>query len=257
MSIGEPYATWVEQWLTARPEMRLVELYCRPARTPRARALGVLEHLLREAAFGMREPAISRAKLAWWVDELVSCAHGSARHPVTRELGEVVNAAGITALARAAAALSDATVVESTRDVAALVERYAAAAAGFASAHAAEAAAGSVLAACWLVDELRDFRRFAEPAYARVPLTLLARHGVTREALAGDADSRTQAIMRADLAAALVPMLAGPFGAGGVLAARVAAARTWADQLKRARANASLPAAPRLRLVYALWRARS
>jgi phytoene synthase len=257
VSAGDPYATWVEQWLTARPEMRLVELYCRPARTPRARALGVLEHLLREAAFGMREPAIARSKLAWWVDELVSCAGGGARHPVTRELGAVVDAPGVVALARATAALSDATVMESTPDVVALVERYATAAAGFASAHGADAAAGSALAACWLVDELRDFQRFAEPAHARVPLALLARHGITREALAGEADARAQAIVRADLVAALVPMLAAPSGANGVLAARLASARTWAGQLARARAIAVTPAAPRLRLVYALWRARS
>jgi phytoene synthase len=255
VSAGDPYATWVEQWLQARPEMRLVELYCRPARTPRARALGVLEYLLREAAFGMREPAIARSKLAWWVDELVACSRGAARHPVARELAAQVDAPAVGALARAASALVDACGAESTADVESLVARYAAAATGFATAHEADAGAGSALAACWLIDELREFRRFAEPAHARIPLALIARHRITREALAGEEDARAVARVRAELAAALVPMLAAPAGAGAVLAARLASARTWAGQLARAR-DAAVPAAPRLRLVYALWRAR-
>lgn len=257
MSAGDPYATWVEQWLDARPEMRLVELYCRPARTPRARALGVLEHLLREAAFGMREPAIARSKLGWWVDELVASARGGARHPVARELAAVVDAPGIGALARAVSDLVDACGVDSTPDVASLVARYAGAAAGFASAHGATEGAGPALAACWLVDELREFPRFAEPMHVRVPLALLARHGITRDALADAADARPMARVRADLAAALVPMLAVPDGAGAVLAARLACARAWADQLARVRDDVAAPPAPRLRLVYALWRARS
>ncbi len=257
MSAGDPYATWVEQWMAARPEMRLVELYCRPARTPRARALGVLEHLLREVAFGIREPAIARSKLAWWVDELVASARGAARHPVARELAAAVDAPGIGALARAVSDLVDACGVDSTPDVASLVARYAGAAAGFASAHGAAEGAGSSLAACWLADELREFRRFAEPVHARVPLALLARHGITRDALAGAADARLMAPVRADLAAALVPMLAVPDGAGAVLASRLACARTWAAHIARARDDPAVPTTPRLRLVYALWRARS
>lgn len=259
MSGADAYAAWLEQWRAARPESRLVELYCTRARARDARALGLVEHLLREAVFGVREPELARNKLAWWVDELAAAQGGGAGHPVARELAVATGAAGCQRVAQAAARLAAVCDGEAVPDVDALLARHRPAAEAFAACYGDEGA-GAELAAAWLIDELRDFRRFAEPRHARVPLVLLARAGQSREALVAPEQCAAGAQVARAIARALAAVL-GRRPPGGLLAARCAVARTWAAHLLRAHPDAAVAAgdvpAPRLRLVLALWRARS
>lgn len=80
------FASFERKWLDAQPEQALVAVFLRPADRERARAFGSLIHELEQTAFGVREPQVAAAKLAWWQQELVAASKGTARHPITRKI---------------------------------------------------------------------------------------------------------------------------------------------------------------------------
>ena len=46
----------------------------------------LLDHVVRHAALGAREPMLIQIRLAWWRDELGRLSEGTANHPVLRHL---------------------------------------------------------------------------------------------------------------------------------------------------------------------------
>lgn len=80
-------AHFVAKWHRREPEMALAEVFCPPAQRQRFRAWGALVHELREAAFELSDARVTAVKSQWWAEELVNLSQGRGRHPVSAELG--------------------------------------------------------------------------------------------------------------------------------------------------------------------------
>jgi len=77
---------FVAKWQRREPEMAQAEVFCPPALRPRYRAWGALLHELREAAFELSDARVAEVKGQWWAEELLGLAEGRSRHPVTAPL---------------------------------------------------------------------------------------------------------------------------------------------------------------------------
>lgn len=77
---------FVAKWQRREPEMAQAEVFCPPAHRQRYRAWGALLHELREAAFELSDARVAEVKSQWWAEELLGLAEGRSRHPVTAPL---------------------------------------------------------------------------------------------------------------------------------------------------------------------------
>ncbi len=171
-------AHFVAKWLQREPEMRFAEPFLPPVQRERAQAWGALLHELREAAFELSDPGVARAKTAWWAEELLRASAGEARHPVTARLGA---GAPWAALSRELLRLPevDGRSASTAQALAALQPAAEAAAAVESALFAAgdDALAAHSLAVHWLLSRLPQ--GLADEDQARLPMHLLARHGLT------------------------------------------------------------------------------
>jgi hypothetical protein len=258
------YQGWRDDWLAARPEWRLLEVFHPAAREP---AAGVLEMLAQEwldAGLSIREPDVARRKLAWWLDEIAELGSGRARHPLTTALADgpglrdaapiLARAVGSAlALVEVEAVASTASLVDATVPLAAALDEVGVALGIWRSAGSDRAPA---LAAALLGDLLRDWPRFARPERGLVPLALLARHGVDRVAAQSGNDAAACDALLRDLAGELRGTV-GRGHRGDLAVGRLVIAGAWLDAVARdprgAREGRAAP--PRLQLLWAVWRA--
>ncbi|MFN3843079.1 MAG: hypothetical protein ACK4RW_07405 [Rehaibacterium terrae] len=182
-----PIDDYVGKWRAREPEMEIGELFVPASLRPRFRAWGALLFELREAAFELSDARVIAAKSGWWVEELVALAQGRARHPVTHALLGPGDPPW-TMLARGLAECAQDDSRPADRDAAlagmmplarGIVAMEAALFDGVHDADAERAVAVHLLLHRLLVGLT------AEDA-GRVPLSLLARHGVTAAELAGE-----------------------------------------------------------------------
>ena len=184
------FASFERKWLEANPEQATVAIFLAPAERRRTAAFGSLVHELEQATFGVREAQVAAVKLNWWRQELVAAATGTPRHPIARELFDDEQARAIQpafwsnlidgALAQldvgAASALD-----ESILALAAFYRPVASLETALAGDDAAQDDANARL---WISSHLLHSVA-AQPEHERaIPLGLLARHGLTRSALA-------------------------------------------------------------------------
>ena len=211
-------------WRDAQPQFAPARAFLRDAERGCFGAYAALAQEWLDAVYAIREPLVAAAKLNWWLDETDAALAGQARHPLTRVLFAQARARAIPAAA--------------WRDAlhAALASLEAEPAADFAAqctqAEPLHGALARIETALWFGTAANPpcARRCAvlghltfalaclpvELAHARspLPMTLLARHGLTRDALAEDSAPRRAAIR--DQAAALTQAfdeagkLAGP-----------------------------------------------
>jgi hypothetical protein len=176
-------AHFVAKWQQREPEMVFAEVFCPAADKPLFRSWGALLHELREAVFELSDPSVARAKSTWWAEELLGLARGESRHPISASL--LGNSAPWTALARAILELPlDPPRAADTREAFALLAPLAQSALQVESAlFAAQASeeAGRALVAHWLLQRLPS--GLAAGDQARLPMHLLARHGMDTAAL--------------------------------------------------------------------------
>jgi phytoene/squalene synthetase len=200
---------FVAKWHAREPEMALAEVFCPPDQRPRFRAWGALLHELREAAFELSDPRVTATKLSWWAEELLLLGGGKGRHPLAPALA----APGLPWAALAAALL--AAVDESGRpgDPAQALAQLRPLAAAIAAVEARlfAPAADAADATPALVDAVIDSvavnlllqrlpQGLASEDQARLPMNLLARHGLTAAQVAA---GQGEALLR-DWAAALL-----------------------------------------------------
>lgn len=259
------FESFVEKRLAAEPEARLARALVGSTRAIGHEAYACLEHEWLELAFGVRDPAIAVAKLAWWRDELARYAAGKPQHPVLQALAgrgsdrpDATVGSSAAALEGALGAAAQLAVLESPGTVDDLLEpfrRYATAALPMLGAHDRETAPVEAYAAALATQQVRQWPRFARPDRAAVPLKLLATAGLNRAALVeprhAAAAARVAALLASELEAALA---ATPRAAP--LAARIVTARAVARRIAARPAevlDGSLRAPP-LRLIAALWR---
>lgn len=205
-----PIDDYVGKWRGREPEMELGELFVPASLRPRFRAWGALVYELREAAFELSDARVIAAKSGWWMEELAALAQGRARHPVTHALH------GLGDLPWAALAHG---LAESVRDDVRPADRAAALAGVMPLARglstmeaalfggAADASTEHVAAVHLLLHRLL-VGLTAEDA-GRVPLSMLARHGVTAAELAGERGLPVRRDWARELAASLPDRLSG------------------------------------------------
>lgn len=111
MADGQPLQVFVEKWLAAQPEMRLLEVFCPPPQRTLLRAWGALLHELGETCFELADPGVARTKLAWWAQDLGAGAGG--RHPLSLAIFGHAQAQAIDADAWRRLALGGASLLDS------------------------------------------------------------------------------------------------------------------------------------------------
>lgn len=252
------FSSYLDKWLVAAPEVRLVRVFVGAAREPRYEAFACLEHELLDAACATREREPALAKLGWWRDELERACAGVPRHPISRRLHELraLDPSRLAAANALVVAASRIAALASPGDCAALLAPFDAFAAAFRSLRTGDSGSGEpacALGAALLASELRHWSRFAAPERARVPLSLLARAGISRaELVQGHAGATT---VLDGLAAELSPLLATT-NVDVIAGARATVAVHIVRALRR-NPRASVARAPVVRslpLLFALWR---
>lgn len=199
---SDPTAHFVGKWHRREPEMALAEVFCPPEQRPRFRAWGALLHELREATFELSDARVTAAKSQWWAEELLLVARGAGRHPVCADLPPALPWA---ALARAVIEQASfdgrpADTAQALQQVAPLAEAIAAIEAGL---HGAAPPVDAV-AVNLLLHRLPH--GLVADDQARLPLGLLARHGLT---VARVAEGQGEALLR-DWACELLAALPAP-----------------------------------------------
>jgi phytoene synthase len=203
--VDAAFSSFEQKWFAAHPEYAVAAVFLPPEQRRRANAFGSLLHELEEAALQPHEPQVTGIKLGWWRNELASAAGGRASHPITRELfadarARTVDPAVWVQLAEAALATSMLpaapawpALLGQYRDFHASVARVDA---GLMTAAATEQDLNRN-ATLWTISHL--LRNLPAVMHGDeglpVPLDLLARHALTRAALA-EATPQRAALLR-------------------------------------------------------------
>ena len=198
---ADPMAHFVGKWQRREPEMALAEVFCPPAQRPVFRAWGALLHELREATFELSDPRVTAAKTQWWAEELLLVARGAGRHPVC-----AVMPAGLPWAALARALVEQAVYDDRPADAAQAIAQLAPLAEAIATIEAGvHGVAPPVPAVAVHLLLQRLPHGLVAGDQARLPLNLLARHGLT---MAQVAQGQGEPLLRdwaRDLLAALPP----------------------------------------------------
>jgi len=184
-----------------------------PARL-RYEAWGALLHELREALFELPDAGVAAAKRGWWAEELQTIGASRPRHPLGEALVTLPEAksapwTGLAlALVRGGGEARSADAAQAIAALLPLAKATIAVENTLFHARDEDDAAASALAVHWLLHRLP--RGLSDEDGARVPMHLLARHGLTAAGLPGAPD----ALLRdwaGDLLAALPEAPKGAF----------------------------------------------
>lgn len=196
------FDAFVHKWFEVQPQQAALDVFYAPRDRTLARAWGTLVHELEQSASDARDATIVAAKLAWWREEIATAAAGDAHHPITVQLFGQARARNIDshdwlALAGGALALREVRSAASLREtVAQLNGFYLPVARIETSLFQASQSQLEGAAMLWAISRLLARARHAAVLAAApdLPLELLARHGLTRSALASDSRERNAAV---------------------------------------------------------------
>lgn len=201
--VGEA-ASFIASWRAREPEMAFAEVFCPRPQRPRFLLWGALLCQWRQAALELSDASPTQVKCGWWAEEAQYAANGAPRHPLTIALAQP----GLPwrELATAMLAMAGADDARPADGEAALVT-VAPLATAIATIEGAlfdaptDAAVVRAVAVNLLGERLRIGRE--NRAGGRLPLALLARHGLTGADLDGDRGQGARADWARELAAAL------------------------------------------------------
>ncbi len=205
-------AGFVGKWFEREPEMRIAAVFCPAGSRPVFEAWGALLHELRAAAFELSDARVTEGKCAWWAEELTGWGEGRSRHPLGRVLARLE--APWSALGRATLELAH--VEPAQPDTAAAIAALVGPATTVAATEAAlfpltriePEAATRAIVVHWLA--LRLPAGVAAADRGRIPMHLVARHGIAAFADPGPARVALLRDWSTDLLAAAGPEPAGP-----------------------------------------------
>jgi hypothetical protein len=204
--VPEQAAEFIAKWRVREPEMAWAEVFCpRPLRE-RFVLWGALLFELRAAAFELSDARLIEVKSAWWADESLRSAQDAPRHPLTQALAAPQLPWG--ALARGLVSVAQVDPSRpSDRDsalaaVTPLADGIAAMEAALFDARTANEASLAI-AVHLLGERLRIGLGAADGG--RIPLSLLARHGIASALLAQPQGAVAVSDWAAELASALPP----------------------------------------------------
>jgi hypothetical protein len=255
------FQAFLDKWLQAEPEARLLRLFVPAARLPEVEPLLVLLHELESTAFDL-DPRPAEAKLAWWGDELEHWRRGLARHPITRSMPPT-NARATAAVLALPAAAAEWLMLEAVADLSqwqapllsfARAQRDALEA--VTSSEDAPEAQGRSTAIGPAARALRRFARLAADPRGLLPLDVLAQAGASRAEIAAAPRGIVAGSVSRALALRIVESDNTMSAGNEVVSARDFLARDLARRLG-ARRGAPSPQAqlgPRLGTVFGLWR---
>lgn len=204
MKVTEKADEFISRWRAREPEMAWAEVFCPQFLRARFALWGALLFELRAAAFELSDARLIEAKSAWWTDELLRSAQDAPRHPLTQALASPQLPWG--ALARELIWVAQADPSRpSDRDaalasVAPLADAISAMEAALFAAETPNQATQAV-AVHLLGERLRT--GLAAVDGGRIPLSLLARHGITSSMLAQPRGVEAVADWAAELASIL------------------------------------------------------
>lgn len=260
---------YLAQWRAANPQCAVAWLFLHPDEQTCFGALAAVEREWLKAAREIREPQVALVKLGWWHEEMERAPAGEARHPLTQALFADPRARRVPSALWLAPV--DAAVVQLNQPPAADFAAQCAALMPLAHALAAletalwfaapveSARATEVTLVGLLASALRGLDNEIEHGRSPLPMSLLARHGLTIDAL-GRASAERQAAFR-DYAGLLAQRLAGAGKLAGPLTLLRAAGceRDRYGLQRAARATEPLAAlqtpAHKLGNVLKMWRA--
>lgn len=197
--------SYVDKWLAVQPAQHIALTFVPMAKYPGHLALAALEQEILSAAYGIREPHVALNKLNWWGEEL-SAAHGSgsSRHPLVQALFAQERARAVPlrlwmapALA-AMAQLEDGTPADFAAQLAAAEPLHGALAeletAWWFGVEVPTACAVRTAVLSHVLHVLRRLQDDLDRDRLPLPMSRLARHGLSRATLVQRSESRDQAI---------------------------------------------------------------
>jgi len=195
---------FTDKWLAVQPQQRIALVFVDGRRYPGHVALAALEQELLGAAYGIREPQVAAAKLNWWAEELAGAPTSGGRHPLTQVLfdDERAHAIGgdlwLAPVLAAMAQLEQGTAADFPAQLRAAMPLHGALATletawwyGFA---ASPERAKQVATLNHLLHALLRLEQDAERDRLPLPMSRLARHGLSRAQLRVSGEARQQAI---------------------------------------------------------------
>lgn len=213
----DAFGSYLAAWREAEPQCASAWPFLRPDERIRFGALAALEREWLKSVRELGEPQVAAAKLAWWREELECAAQGQARQPLTQALfaDARVREVPLPCWAAAVDAALSAIAASTPADFPAQCEAARPLAAALADletrvwfgAEADSPRAAAVTLFNVLVADLRAFIVEVGNGRSPLPMNLLARHGLTMDALATDGPARCAALR--DQARALERGLAG------------------------------------------------
>lgn len=206
--------SYVDKWLAIQPQQRVAVGFVHPDVRDERVALAAFEQELISSAYGIREPQVAAAKLQWWAEELSGATASGGRHPLTKVLFASARAKAISPqlwiapVLAAMAQLEQGTSSDFAGQVMASRNMHGALAAlenaWWFGADAPSDAAAEVATLSHLVFALSRLELDADRERLPLPMSRLARHGLSRGQLKEDSPAR-----RAALKAQLTELAAG------------------------------------------------
>ena len=195
---------FIDKWLAVQPQQRVALVFVDGRRYPGHVALAALEQELLGAAYGIREPQVATAKLNWWAEELAGAPASGGRHPLTQVLFDDERAHAIASdlwlapVLAAMAQLEQGTAADFAAQIEAAMPLHGALAAletaWWYGAGASSARASRVAVLNHLLYALLRLQQDADRDRLPLPMTRLARHGLSRTQLRSHGVARQQAI---------------------------------------------------------------
>lgn len=195
---------YLAQWRAASPRRELAWAFLRRDERIRYGALAALVHEWGKTLREVRETQIAAAKLGWWREEMQRAVQGEARHPLTQALGADACTRAIPLAYWTAPVESAITMLAlpPAADFAAQCGTFAPFAGAVAEletrvwfgAGAESVRAARVTLFGHLTANARALVAEVEHGRSPLPMNLLARHGLTLEALGSDSPARRVAL---------------------------------------------------------------
>lgn len=243
------FAAFVEPFLEREPALRLAAQFARnDASRRRFLALSVLLRELSAAAILASDRRVAEAKLGWWLEEAQRLADAAATHPLAEAL-EAGDGESLAPLAAGFLQWIDMPRAADSAELAAQIARLALPCARLY--RTVPGTATPLLHACLLRHSVAARGELAD-AWS---MDLLARHRLSRAALAQAASDQRQALLRDSARHLLV--LSQPSGpvADPALAASLTLERRWLEKLAHGRVLEGITLGPR-DILASWWSAR-
>jgi len=196
--------SYIDKWLGVQPQQRVALVFVESNKYPGHVALAAMEQELLSAAYGIREPQVALTKLNWWAEELSSAHETGGRHPLTRVLFDDERARAIpkerwvAPVLAAMAQLEEGTAVDFAAQINAASALHGALAEletrWWYGDAASSARAARIATLSHLLYALRRLQDDVERDRLPLPMSRLARFGLSRASLREHSDARNQAI---------------------------------------------------------------